>query len=83
MEVKNPLFLDDTPVTPATLNQLIRPIFSAQQPKVKKIIEKSQPTTSSMPSNATNRNSSEATAPITTIPIAPSSDDKKQKKSKK
>lgn len=83
MEVKNPLFLDDTPVTPATFNQLIRPLFSAQQPKAKKTSEKSQASTSSMAPNTINKNLSEASVPTETAPIARSSDDKKHKKSKK
>lgn len=41
MEVKNPLFLDDTPVTPSLGNHPIAQV-SAQQPSVKKIFEKSQ-----------------------------------------
>ncbi|KAI9582785.1 uncharacterized protein ACN2A1_000683 [Glossina fuscipes fuscipes] len=41
MEVKNPLFLDDTPVTPALGSQPIAQV-TAQQPAVKKIFEKTQ-----------------------------------------
>lgn len=69
MEVKNPLFLDDTPVTPALGNHPITQV-SAQQPSVKKIFEKSHNT-------ANNVTLTPSTA------AAASSDDKKQKKSKK
>lgn len=70
MEVKNPLFLDDTPVTPALGNHPITQV-SAQQPSVKKIFEKAH-------SNTSNTLSSN-----TSTTAASSEDIKKQKKSKK
>lgn len=70
MEVKNPLFLDDTPVTPALGNHPITQV-SAQQPSVKKIFEKTHSNTNtSIPSNISSA-------------AASSEDLKKQKKSKK
>ncbi|KAM7344078.1 uncharacterized protein ACRADG_010907 [Cochliomyia hominivorax] len=72
MEVKNPLFLDDTPVTPALGNHPITQV-SAQQPSVKKIFEKSH--------SNTNTNLTSASGAATTA--ASSEDIKKQKKSKK
>lgn len=71
MEVKNPLFLDDTPVTPALGNHPITQV-SAQQPTVKKIFEKTHSTT-----NTANTTLAAAAA------SAASSEEKKQKKSKK
>ncbi|XP_059225143.1 uncharacterized protein LOC106095463 [Stomoxys calcitrans] len=68
MEVKNPLFLDDTPVTPSLGNHPITQV-SAQQPSVKKIFEKSQQQSS--------------TLAAATASAATSFDDKKPKKSKK
>ncbi|XP_075167901.1 uncharacterized protein LOC142240066 [Haematobia irritans] len=68
MEVKNPLFLDDTPVTPSLGNHPITQV-SAQQPSVKKIFEKSQ---------QQHQPSTSAAAAC-----AMSSDERKSKKSKK
>ncbi|XP_019895549.1 uncharacterized protein LOC101890295 isoform X2 [Musca domestica] len=75
MEVKNPLFLDDTPVTPSLGNHPITQV-SAQQPSVKKIFEKSQQQTTT---SAAATSSSAAPSNV----AATSSDDKKSKKSKK
>ncbi|XP_065369084.1 uncharacterized protein LOC135961513 [Calliphora vicina] len=74
MEVKNPLFLDDTPVTPALGNHPITQV-SAQQPTVKKLFEKTHSTTNTtLPTNTTLAAAAASAA---------SSEDKKQKKSKK
>uniref|UniRef100_A0A1A9WQS4 Neural proliferation differentiation and control protein 1 n=1 Tax=Glossina brevipalpis TaxID=37001 RepID=A0A1A9WQS4_9MUSC len=67
MEVKNPLFLDDTPVTPALGSQPIAQV-TAQQPPVKKIYEK-------VPSSGIGNNIGKTTSM--------SSDGKKVKKTKK
>ncbi|XP_061390287.1 uncharacterized protein LOC133325563 [Musca vetustissima] len=82
MEVKNPLFLDDTPVTPSLGNHPITQV-SAQQPSVKKIFEKShQPATTSSSAAAAATASSSSTNAGSNV-AATSSDDKKSKKSKK
>lgn len=80
MEVKNPLFLDDTPVTPSLGNHPITQV-SAQQPSVKKIFEKSQHQHQQSTSAAATTNAA-SVAGVNNV-VGTSSDDKKSKKSKK